>query len=159
MLLINIAITLTTFVIMEAVTWLTHKFVMHGLLWYFHNDHHNPNNKVFEKNDFFFLIFATPSILLMLFGSLNEFDWKFFIGMGIMFYGIAYFLVHDVLIHQRFSWFRNTNNVYFRALRKAHKIHHKHLGKQEGECFGMLLVPFKYFQDAAGKKISAGKNK
>ncbi len=29
---------------------------------------------------------------------------------------------------------------------RAHKIHHKHLGKEEGECFGMLFVPFKYFK-------------
>jgi beta-carotene 3-hydroxylase len=25
-------------------------------------------------------------------------------------------------------------------------MHHKHLGKEEGECFGMLWVPFKYYQ-------------
>ena len=62
---------------------------------------------------------------------------------------MAYFSVHDVFIHQRFSWFKRTDNVYFRAIRKAHKVHHKHLGKEEGECFGMLLVPFKYFKEAA----------
>ncbi|MFI0492282.1 MAG: beta-carotene hydroxylase, partial [Flavobacterium sp.] len=28
----------------------------------------------------------------------------------------------------------------------GHKVHHKHLGKQNGECFGMLFVPFKYFK-------------
>ena len=28
-----------------------------------------------------------------------------------------------------------------------HKIHHKHLGKKDGECFGMLVVPFKYFKN------------
>jgi beta-carotene 3-hydroxylase len=26
-------------------------------------------------------------------------------------------------------------------------MHHKHSGKEDGECFGMLLVPFKYFKD------------
>jgi beta-carotene 3-hydroxylase len=25
-------------------------------------------------------------------------------------------------------------------------VHHKHLGKKDGECFGMLFVPFKYFR-------------
>jgi beta-carotene 3-hydroxylase len=25
-------------------------------------------------------------------------------------------------------------------------MHHKHLGKDDGECFGMLFVPFKYFR-------------
>jgi beta-carotene 3-hydroxylase len=40
------------------------------------------------------------------------------------------------------------------ALRKAHKIHHKHLGKEEGECFGMLIVPPKYYKEAF-KALSA----
>jgi beta-carotene 3-hydroxylase len=34
------------------------------------------------------------------------------------------------------------------AIRKAHKVHHKHLGKEDGECFGMLVVPFKYYKEA-----------
>jgi hypothetical protein len=38
-----------------------------------------------------------------------------YIGFGILAYGIAYFLVHEVFIHQRFKWFRNSDNVYFRA--------------------------------------------
>jgi beta-carotene 3-hydroxylase len=45
---------------------------------------------------------------------------------------IAYFLVHEVFIHQRFKWFRNSDNVYFRAIRRAHKVHHKHMGKEQG---------------------------
>ncbi len=156
MAIIYFIITIGTFIIMEGITWLTHRFLMHGSMWYFHHDHHNPNHKVFEKNDIFFLIFATPSFLLMLWGSTLGFDWRFFLGFGIMLYGIAYFLVHDVLIHGRFKWFRNTDNLYFRALRKAHRIHHKHLNKEDGECFGMLFVPFKYFREAAAyKKIKS----
>ena len=47
-------ITLGVFVTMEGVTWLTHKYIMHGLGWYFHEDHHQPGYPhVFEKNDFF----------------------------------------------------------------------------------------------------------
>jgi beta-carotene 3-hydroxylase len=146
--MISALITLGVFVLMEGVTWCTHKFVMHGFMWYFHDDHHNPDHGVFEKNDFFFVIFAVPSFLLMLFGAKAGFDFRFFIGLGIMMYGLGYFLVHDVLIHQRFKWFTRTDNIYFRALRKAHKVHHKHLGKEDGECFGMLFVPRKYFVEA-----------
>lgn len=148
MIALYLLLTLGVFVVMEGITWLTHKYVMHGFLWYFHRDHHAPAHKMLEKNDLFFLIFATPSFLLMLSGAGAGFDWRFFTGLGIMLYGIAYFLVHDVLIHQRFSWFRRTDNIYFRALRKAHKVHHKHLGKEEGECFGMLFVPLRYFREA-----------
>lgn len=141
-----ISVTLLTFLAMEVVTWLTHRFVMHGFLWYLHEDHHQPKYQgIFEKNDAFFVIFAVPSILLFYFGLQGGLNFLFFIGLGILFYGIAYFLIHDVLIHQRFKWFNRHQNWYFTGLRKAHKVHHKHLGKEHGECFGMLWVPKKYF--------------
>lgn len=147
--ILYIGIVVLTFCIMEGVTWLTHKYIMHGLLWTLHEDHHNKQPHFFEKNDYFFVIFA---VIAMTFFSIGTYvpGWTFliFIGVGITLYGIGYFLVHDVLIHQRFKLFSRTTNVYFRALRKAHKIHHKHLGKEEGECFGMLFVPFRYFREA-----------
>lgn len=142
-----IVVTLVTFLLMEGITWCTHKYVMHGFLWYLHEDHHQPKySKVFEKNDAFFVIFALPSIVLFYLGIYTSLKVLFFIGLGILFYGIAYFLVHDVLIHQRFKWLRKVKNRYFLALRRAHKIHHKHLEKEHGECFGMLCVPRKYFR-------------
>jgi beta-carotene 3-hydroxylase len=48
-------------------------------------------------------------------------------------------MIHDVLIHQRFKWFKHTNNKYLIGLRKAHKVHHKHLGKEHGECLNVIL--------------------
>jgi len=139
--------TLITFLLMECVTWLTHKYVMHGFLWYLHEDHHQPKYlSIFEKNDLFFVIFAIPSITLFYFGINPNLNFMFFIGLGILFYGIAYFFVHDIIIHQRIKWFKRTKIKYFVALRKAHKMHHKHLDKQDGECFGMLFVPIKYFK-------------
>ncbi len=142
-----ILITTGVFFLMEGVTWCTHKYVMHGFLWYLHKDHHQPKySAIFEKNDAFFVIFATPSILLFYFGFHPELNELFFVGLGILLYGIAYFLVHDVFIHQRFNWFRNSKSNYLKALRKGHKVHHKHLDKEHGECFGMLWVPWKYFK-------------
>lgn len=142
-----ITITLISFLVMEVITWCTHKFVMHGFLWVLHEDHHQPKYQgVFEKNDAFFVIGAIPSILLFYFGTFPEFNFLFFIGLGVFFYGLCYFLVHDVVIHRRFKWFDNIQSPYLRALRKAHKVHHKHLGKEDGECFGMLYVPMKYFK-------------
>lgn len=140
-------IFLATYLLMECVTWLTHKYVMHGFLWYLHADHHQPKYAhVFERNDLFFVIFAIPSILLFYFGAQAGFDYRFFIGLGIFAYGLSYFIVHDIIIHQRLKLFKNTKNKYLIALRKGHKVHHKHLGKEHGECFGMLFVPFKYFK-------------
>ena len=132
---------------MEGATWCIHKYVMHGFLWTLHRDHHdNSNEGALERNDWFFIIFATPAILLMYRGAENGFNYLFFIGLGITLYGMAYFFVHDIFIHQRIKIFRNTENPYFLAIRRAHKQHHKHLGKEHGECFGFLWVPFKYFK-------------
>ena len=139
-------ITLGVFITMEGVSWFTHKYVMHGFGWVLHEDHHQPKYDGFEKNDLFFVIFAAPSMALFYFGSYTEYTSLFYIGLGIMCYGIAYFTIHYVLIHQRFKWFKNTNNLYLKGLRKAHKIHHKNMGKEDSQCFGMLFVPFKYFK-------------
>lgn len=141
-------IIIATFFFMEFMAWFTHKFVMHGLMWYFHKDHHQHEPGFFEKNDVFFLIFAIPSWLCIMLGLMNANLYVVSIGAGIAFYGLSYFLMHDIFIHQRFKWFRNSTNFYLLALRKAHKIHHKHLGKEDGECFGMLVVPLKYYKEA-----------
>lgn len=148
-------ILLGTFFGMEAVAWLTHKYVMHGLLWNLHEDHHKKNpTSFFEKNDYFFLIFAIPGILCLALGLYTSYTYLMFIGLGITIYGFAYFMVHDIFIHQRFKIFRNSDNFYFRAIRRAHKMHHKHLEKEDGECFGMLWVPMKYFTEALKRKQS-----
>lgn len=149
--LLYILITVVTYLVMEIITWCTHKYVMHGFLWVLHEDHHQPRyDSVFEKNDAFFVFGAIPSILLFYHGTFPEVNYKLFIGIGILLYGMTYFLVHDVLIHRRFKWFDKTNNKYLKGLRKAHKMHHKHLGKEDGECFGMLWVPAKYFKQYKG---------
>ncbi len=148
-------ITLSTFFLMEGVTWLTHRFVMHGFLWYLHEDHHQPRPGVFEKNDAFFLIFAIPCWLSIQFGLQYKIYWLAAIGFGIAMYGFAYFLVHDVIIHQRFKWFSRSKNVYVRTIRWAHKMHHKQTGKHNGESFGMLFVAKKYWQKVRADKERA----
>ncbi len=147
---LQLFIVILSFVIMEGVTWFTHKYVMHGFLWTLHRDHHRKDhNHALERNDAFFLIFGVPGFLLCLFGAQPNTNPAFLsIGLGITLYGFCYLLVHDIFIHQRIKLFRNTESVYFLALRRAHKIHHKHLDKDEGECFGMLWVPWQYFREA-----------
>ncbi|WP_340074476.1 sterol desaturase family protein [Leptobacterium sp. I13] len=141
-----ILIFIATFFFMEFVAWFTHKYIMHGFLWLLHEDHHtHTNTSFFEKNDAFFLIFAIPGMVCILLGTLFGVAYVLPVGVGITVYGFCYFLVHDVFIHQRFKWLRKTDNFYFRAIRRAHKVHHKHLGKEDGECFGMLLVPMRFF--------------
>ena len=143
--LVFISIALLTFFLMEGITWLTHRFIMHGFLWYLHEDHHKKGPGFFEKNDAFFLIFAIPSWLCIMLGLQYQVYLAAAIGAGIALYGFAYFVVHEVIIHQRFKFFTRSNNTYIRTIRWAHKMHHKHLEKQEGESFGMLLVAKQYW--------------
>jgi beta-carotene 3-hydroxylase len=151
---LNVSITIGTFFLMECITWLTHKYIMHGFLWNLHQDHHQKNpDSFFEKNDYFFVIFAIPSMLLFAIGTFfPAVHYLFFVALGITLYGFAYFMVHEIFIHQRFKFFTRSDHFYFRAIRKAHKMHHKHLNKEDGECFGMLYVPFKYFLEALKSK-------
>ena len=153
--MIYLLITIGTFVFMEGVAWFTHKYVMHGLLWVLHKDHHQKKPHFFEKNDAFFIIFATPSILLFFFGAEKGFNWLFYIGLGILLYGIAYFMIHDVVIHQRFKWFSRSNNKYIKTIKRAHKMHHKHLDRHHGESFGMLFAARKYWQQSQKNKHGA----
>ena len=133
---------------MEGVAWFTHKYVMHGFLWVLHKDHHDrSNHSPFEKNDFFFLIFAVPGSLFIIYGSQIGIDFfLFWIGVGITLYGAAYFFVHDLFIHQRLKVLKKTKNPYLLGIRRGHKVHHKYVDKEDGECFGMLIVPLKYFK-------------
>ena len=87
---------------MEFVAWATHKYVMHGFLWSLHSDHHKKDHYGFlERNDAFFLIFAVPAIILFLYGVRGGIgDVRIWIAVGITLYGMAYFLVHDIFIHQ-----------------------------------------------------------
>lgn len=151
--LVNISLVIIAFVGMEGVAWLAHKYIMHGILWSLHKDHHEPgHDQKLEHNDFFFIIFALPAIVCFIIGF-DDFSAPFWIAIGITLYGIAYFFIHDLFIHQRIKMLRNSNSAYFRAIRKAHKVHHKHLGKEQGECFGMLWAPLKYFKDVRKNAI------
>lgn len=142
-----IFVFLSAFCIMEFMAWFTHKYIMHGILWSLHKDHHKKDHDSwFERNDVFFIFYAIVSITFVLLWKYADFWPGLPIGLGIFSYGLSYFIVHDIFIHQRFKIFRNANNWYAKGIRRAHKIHHKHLGKNDGECYGMLFVPFKYFK-------------
>jgi len=148
-LLFLIGLMLGSFMVMEFIAWFTHKYIMHGPLWSLHRDHHRRDDgQIVERNDSFFVFFAVPAIVLFLFGIKGGWmDYRIWIASGITLYGATYFTVHDIFIHQRFKLFRNSNHPYFKAIRRAHKVHHKQLGREGGSCFGMLIVPFKYLKE------------
>lgn len=130
---------------MEFVAWFSHKYIMHGFLWILHKSHHEKRKGFFERNDLFALVFAIPSWLFIMLGIIYGSVASVIIGAGMSAYGTAYFLVHDIVIHQRTKWFRNFDSRYLRAVKWAHKMHHKHIGKEDGESFGFLIVKKKYY--------------
>ncbi|MDX1685989.1 MAG: sterol desaturase family protein [Saprospiraceae bacterium] len=148
--LINILLVIGAYVFMEFMAWFTHKYIMHGILWDWHEDHHLPEHKkqgFFERNDRFFLVFAVPSATCFILGSFIEnYFFLVFIGLGILLYGVTYFLIHDVYIHRRFSWFKHLDNPYSRAILKAHGAHHAKETKEDCESFGLLVVHPKFFK-------------
>lgn len=147
--LLRIGIVLFTAFVMEFVAWLAHKYLMHGFLWGWHEDHHKPHTKegFFEKNDLFFIVFAIPSMACYMLGSLvPSLSLLLYVGIGISVYGLIYFLIHDVYIHQRFKWFRQLDSKYSRAILRAHGDHHANQEKEAGRSFGLLLVHPMYFK-------------
>lgn len=146
-LMINILAFLFSFIAMEFVAWFMHKYVMHGFLWELHRDHHQGAKGKLHKNDWFILIFALPSMAGIFFGLYLELSVLIWIGVGIALYGLIYFLIHESFIHQRFKIFpKHTDNYYFKGIKKAHRMHHSHTTKEDGESFGLLVVSKKYFE-------------
>lgn len=145
---LTLFIVIATFWAMEWVAWASHKYVMHGFLWVLHRDHHRGPRGRLQRNDAFFVIFAIPSWLCIMLGMMSASPVSVSIGAGIAVYGFAYFLVHEVFIHRRLKFWRDTKSVYWLAVRKAHMQHHRHVDREDGECFGMLWVAHRYIVDA-----------
>ena len=154
-----VMITVASIVAMEFMAWFAHKYIMHGFLWNWHRDHHLPHHEkhgFFERNDLFFLVFAIPSATCYVLGlTFPNLFGLLFVGIGISIYGLIYFLIHDVYIHQRFKWFRQLDGWYSRGILRAHGAHHAKRTKEDGESFGLLIVDPKYF----GKRVTRSPKK
>jgi beta-carotene 3-hydroxylase len=139
-------ILLGTVAATEAIAWFTHRYLLHGPLWFLHRSHHVPHRHAWEWNDLFILVYAVPSGICTYWGLQTHDVPLTAIGLGIAAYGVLYFLVHDVLIHRRVKVWRQANGWYLRALVRGHKVHHKHLQRQQAEVFGFLWVPVRFFR-------------
>lgn len=142
--LFYVLVILFVFVFMEGVAWFLHKYVMHGVGWFLHKDHHYPRKGRFEKNDLFGVLFSIISFLFILTGILSGFDIKLAIGIGIMMYGIGYFLVHDVFFHQRIKIGYRPKSKYVKRILNAHGVHHAMSTPKTGVNFGFLYASKKY---------------
>ncbi len=140
-------IVVVSFVLMEPITYCSHRFVMHGLAERVHRSHHRPARGWWEANDAFPVVFAAVAMMttVLAYQGLTG-RWVLAVVVGVTLYGLAYGLVHDVYIHRRLPLFRRRYAVLDR-LAEAHRIHHLY----NGEPYGMLLplVPIELRQRAA----------
>jgi beta-carotene 3-hydroxylase len=81
--------------------------------------------------------------------------WVAGIGFSIALYGLAYFIVHEVIIHQRIKWFsRIAITVILKPFVGRIKCITSILAKEEGESFGMLYVSKKYWEKVKSRSIA-----
>ncbi len=127
---------------MEAVAYIAHRWVMHGFLWSLHKSHHEPRRGMFEKNDWFAVMFAMPSILFIYLGV--EAGWHpawTWAGVGIAIYGAIYFGFHDVIVHRRVNHNYVPKSDYMKRIVQAHRLHHVVETRQGCVSFGFLWAP------------------
>jgi len=135
-------VALVAFVVMEPVTYLAHRFVMHGIGRRLHRSHHHrwqrAGDRFLEANDAYPAVFAGVTIVALAVGfNVGGLGWLVPVCVGVTAYGLAYALVHDVYVHRRLPW-RGTHPV-LDHLADAHGLHHRF----GGEPYGMLapVVP------------------
>lgn len=134
-----IVIVLLTVVVMEAVAASVHRFVMHGFGWRWHRSHHETRTGVFEMNDLYALVFASISILFFTIGSKVAAFW--WVGLGMVAYGILYTLLHDALVHRRLPFPKTPRGGYLKRLVQAHRLHHAVHRREGAVSFGFLYAP------------------
>ncbi len=143
--IINVLMVVSTFLFMEAFAWFTHKYIMHGLMWGWHESHHVHRKGWFEVNDLFGVIFGIAAAALIVVGSLVEsLRLLLYVGLGVTFYGVAYFVFHDIIVHRRVKIKFKTDNKYLSRIMRAHYVHHKVHERDGAEAFGFLYALRKY---------------
>jgi beta-carotene 3-hydroxylase len=139
---LGILLFVATIAGMEGFAYAAHRWVMHGPGWFLHASHHRPRTGAFELNDLYAMIFATPSIVLLLGGvQLGWWPGTTWIGAGIAAYGAIYFGFHDVIVHQRLPHRHVARSRYMKRIVQAHRLHHAVESKHGAVSFGFLWAP------------------
>ena len=139
---LGIPLFLVTIAGMEAVAYAAHRWIMHGPGWFLHASHHRPRTGFWEWNDLYFVIFAAPSILLLLGGvQLGWGDWATAVGAGIAAYGAIYLGFHDIIVHKRLDHRYVARSAYMKRIVQAHRLHHVVETREGNVSFGFLIAP------------------
>lgn len=137
--LIPLGIVVATVVTMEVVAALVHRYVMHGFGWGWHKSHHEPAHGRLEHNDLYAIVFAGLSLGLFMLGGRWPALW--WVGLGMVVYGILYGLLHDGLVHRRLPIGWVPRRGYLKRLVQAHRIHHAVKTRDGAVSFGFLYAP------------------
>lgn len=136
----GLVLAATAFVLMEPLTYLAHRYVMHGLGRRFHRSHHRrwptkaPDEPFLEGNDVFPAVFAGVTIVALAVGfNVDGLGALVPICVGVTAYGAAYAFVHDVYAHRRLPV--RFESATLDRLAAAHELHHR-FGR---EPYGMLV--------------------
>jgi beta-carotene 3-hydroxylase len=133
---------LLTVAAMEGFAYVMHRWVMHGPGWVLHASHHRRRTGHWEANDLYFVIFAAPSILLLLGGvQWGWGGWAVAVGAGIAAYGAIYLGFHDIIVHQRVAHRYVPRSPYMKRIVQAHRLHHAVETKAGNVSFGFLIAP------------------
>lgn len=131
----SLLIVLVSLVSMEAVSYLTHRFVMHGFGIGLHKSHHQPSDGGFELNDLYPMMFSSVAIMAFAAGTfLPSLRPLLLVGAGVTLYGVSYLFVHEIYIHRRLPLVKGEHRL-LEWLKSSHRIHHLY----GGEPYGMLL--------------------
>lgn len=135
-----VLVALVAFAAMEPFTYLTHRYVMHGLGRRLHRSHHRrwpgraPGEPFFEANDAFPAAFAGVAMVAFALGfNVDVLGVLVPITVGVTLYGVAYAVVHDGYIHGRLP--APARRPLLDRLAAAHELHHRF----GGEPYGMLV--------------------
>ena len=140
MILAKIGIVLATVVAMEAFAWWVHKYVMHSRWgWGWHESHHSHTEGPFERNDLYAVVFSFLSAGLFVAGMLGAWP-LWYVGLGLVVYGLLYAFVHDGLVHQRWPFEYMPKSGYLHRLVLAHRMHHHVTDREDGVSFGFLYA-------------------
>ncbi|MFT3964708.1 MAG: sterol desaturase family protein [Sphingobium sp.] len=127
---------------MEGFAYVMHRWVMHGPGWFLHASHHRARAGFWEANDLYFVIFALPSILLLLGGvQWGWGGWATATGAGIAAYGAIYLGFHDIIVHQRVRHRYVARSPYMKRIVQAHRLHHVVETRRGNVSFGFLVAP------------------
>ncbi|MEM1396686.1 MAG: sterol desaturase family protein [Pseudomonadota bacterium] len=138
--MLYISLFVGTILATEVFAWITHRYLMHGPLWFIHKTHHQERKGLFELNDVFGLIFALPSTWLIFEGFRGN-PSALAVGGGIFAYGLIYFFMHDMLVHKRADIGLRPKTGYLARIVQAHRLHHAVESREGCVSFGFIFAP------------------